>query len=67
MASRGGVPPEATYLFKHALVQEAAYSTLLRDKRQKLYVGIAAALEHRFPEVNEQQPEVLAAIMPWLV
>jgi class 3 adenylate cyclase/predicted ATPase len=55
-----GVPPQATYLFKHALVQEAAYSTLLRDKRQKLHAEVAAALEDRFPDVVEQQPEVLA-------
>jgi predicted ATPase len=55
-----GVPPQAIYWFKHALVQEVAYSTLLRDKRRKLHARIVAVLEERFPEVNEQQPELLA-------
>src|ERR687894_2415790 len=55
-----GQPPEATYTFKHALVQDAAYSTLLRGKRQQLHARIARALEERFPEVATAQPELLA-------
>jgi tetratricopeptide (TPR) repeat protein len=57
---RQGVPPHASYLFKHALVQDAAYSTLLRGRRQQLHAGIAAALEGQFPEIVETQPEALA-------
>jgi class 3 adenylate cyclase/predicted ATPase len=55
-----GAPPAATYVFKHALVQDAAYETLLRSKRKQLHAQIAAALEARFPEVAETQPEVIA-------
>jgi len=55
-----GVPPDATYLFKHALVQDAAYGTLLREPRRKLHARIAAVLETQFPEVAESQPELLA-------
>jgi class 3 adenylate cyclase/predicted ATPase len=57
---RRGVPPNATYLFKHALVQDAAYSTLLREPRRKLHARIAEALESQFVEVAETQPELLA-------
>jgi predicted ATPase len=57
---RQGVPPHATYLFKHALVQDAAYSTLLREPRRALHACIASALEVQFPEIAENQPEVLA-------
>ena len=57
---REGVPPHATYLFKHALVQDAAYGTLLRGRRQQLHARIAATLEARFPGVVETQPELLA-------
>ena len=57
---RQGVPPHATYLFKHALVQEAAYSTLLRSRRQQLHARITATMEGQFPEIVEAQPEVLA-------
>jgi hypothetical protein len=57
---RRGMPPDASYTFKHALVQDAAYSTLLRGPRQQLHTRIAAALEQRFPEVAQTQPEVLA-------
>jgi class 3 adenylate cyclase/predicted ATPase len=57
---RQGVPPHATYLFKHALVQDAAYGTLLREPRRALHARIAEALESRFPEVAESQPELLA-------
>jgi class 3 adenylate cyclase/tetratricopeptide (TPR) repeat protein len=57
---RRGIPPDAEYTFKHALVQDAAYSTLLRSRRQQLHARIAAALEERFPELVMQQPELLA-------
>jgi class 3 adenylate cyclase/predicted ATPase len=57
---RRGEPPGATYVFKHALVQDAAYQSLLRSKRQRLHARIAAVLEERFPSVAETQPEVLA-------
>jgi predicted ATPase len=55
-----GVPPAAEYLFKHALVQDTAYSTLLRGPRQALHRRIAEALEQRFPEFVETRPEILA-------
>jgi tetratricopeptide (TPR) repeat protein len=55
-----GTPPTATYLFKHALVQDAAYSTLLRDRRQALHARIALALENEFPDVARIRPEILA-------
>ena len=57
---RQGLPPHATYLFKHALVQDAAYGTLLRTSRQQLHGQIAKALEKEYPEVIEVQPELLA-------
>jgi predicted ATPase len=57
---RQGVPPHATYLFKHALVQDAAYSTLLREPRRALHARIAEAIENRFPDTAESQPELLA-------
>jgi class 3 adenylate cyclase/predicted ATPase len=55
-----GFPPDAEYTFKHALVQETAYSTLLRNRRQQLHARIADVLEVKFPEVVETQPELLA-------
>jgi class 3 adenylate cyclase/predicted ATPase len=55
-----GVPPHARYLFKHALVQDAAYSTLLREHRRALHARIAEVLEKRFADIVERQPEVLA-------
>jgi predicted ATPase/class 3 adenylate cyclase len=55
-----GMPPTAEYLFKHALVQDTAYSILLRGPRQMLHARIARALEERFPAVTETQPEILA-------
>jgi len=55
-----GAPPDAEYTFKHALVQDAAYGTLLRARRQELHGRIATALEERFPETVDQQPELLA-------
>jgi class 3 adenylate cyclase/tetratricopeptide (TPR) repeat protein len=57
---RQGVPPQAAYLFKHALVQDAAYGTLLREPRRALHARIAETLESQFPEVAENQPELLA-------
>jgi predicted ATPase len=57
---RQGVPPHATYLFKHALVQDAAYGTLLREPRRALHARIANTLEGDFPDIAENQPEVLA-------
>ena len=57
---RRGAPPDATYSFKHALVQDAAYQSLLKSKRQQLHARIAEVLEERFPDVGETQPEVLA-------
>ena len=57
---RQGTPPDATYLFKHALVQDAAYSTLLREPRRALHARIADILETKFPEITENQPELLA-------
>ena len=55
-----GMPPQATYSFKHALVQDAAYSTLLRSQRQALHGRIAARLKERSTEKTESQPELLA-------
>ena len=57
---RQGVPPHATYLFKHALVQDAAYGTLLREPRRALHARIAETLETQFPDIAESQPELLA-------
>ena len=57
---RQGVPPHASYLFKHALVQDAAYSTLLRSRRQQLHGRIATTLESQFPEIAAGQPEIVA-------
>jgi predicted ATPase len=57
---RQGVPPHATYLFKHALVQDAAYGTLLREPRRALHSRIAEILESQFGEIAERQPELLA-------
>ena len=57
---RQGVPPHATYLFKHALVQDAAYGTLLREPRRALHARIAETLESQFADIAENRPEVLA-------
>jgi predicted ATPase len=57
---RQGVPPHATYLFKHALVQDAAYGTLLREPRRALHARIAETLEGQFADIAENQPELLA-------
>jgi predicted ATPase/class 3 adenylate cyclase len=55
-----GVPPDAVYAFKHALVQDAAHGALLRSSRQQLHAQIAEALEAHFPDTLENQPELLA-------
>jgi class 3 adenylate cyclase len=55
-----GVAPQSTYLFKHALVQDAAYGTLLRARRQELHARVAAVLERDFADLVERQPELLA-------
>ena len=57
---RQGAPPDAAYLFKHALVQDAAYGLLLREPRRHLHARIAETLESRFSETAENKPEVLA-------
>ena len=57
---RQGIPSHASYLFKHALVQDAAYGTLLRDARRALHSRIAETLESQFRETAESQPELLA-------
>jgi tetratricopeptide (TPR) repeat protein len=57
---RQGAPPHATYLFKHALVQDAAYGTLLREPRRALHARIADTLESQFADIVERQPETLA-------
>ena len=58
---RRGTPPDAEYTFKHALVQDAAYSTLLRSRRQQLHGRIVATLESQFREIVTAQPALLAS------
>jgi predicted ATPase len=55
-----GSAPQSSYLFKHALVQDAAYGTLLRGRRQELHARVAAVLERHFADLVERQPELLA-------
>src|SRR5712691_11730963 len=55
-----GTPPDAKYLFKHALVQDAVYASLVRNRRQQIHAQIARALEARFPDVVASEPEMLA-------
>jgi predicted ATPase len=55
-----GVPPQATYTFKHALIQDAAYESLLKSTRQQYHQRIAQVLEEQFSETAEAQPELLA-------
>ena len=57
---RRGVPPATTYIFKHALVRDAAYQSLLRKRRQELHANIATALETDFPQTLEARPELVA-------
>ncbi len=55
-----GVPPGSTYTFRHALIQDAAYGSLLRTTRQEFHSKIAEALTNRFPDMAETKPELLA-------
>jgi predicted ATPase len=55
-----GLPPQARYIFKHALIQDAAYQSLLKSTRQRYHQHIARAIEERLPETIETQPELLA-------
>src|SRR5262249_41040460 len=57
---RRGEPPEAVYSFKHALVRDAAYDSLLKSRRQQLHGRIARALEERFADIVASQPEIVA-------
>ena len=57
---RRGIPPNATYTFKHALVQDTAYQTLLKSRRHILHALIAEVLEKQFPKLSQTQPEVVA-------
>src|SRR5262249_3589596 len=60
LLTRKGSAPYSIYFFKHALVREAAYSTLLREPRRALHARIAETLESQFAEISENQPELLA-------
>ena len=60
LAFRRGTPPDAVYTFKHALVQDAAYDSLLKSRRQELHAKIARVIEQRFPNIKTTEPEVLA-------
>src|SRR5439155_25854263 len=55
-----GLPPQATYVFKHALIQDAASQSLLKNTRQQYHQRIAQVLEAQFPETAQAQPELLA-------
>jgi predicted ATPase/class 3 adenylate cyclase len=55
-----GVAPAVTYIFKHALVQETAYQSMLKSRRQQLHQRIAQVLADRFPQTAEMEPELLA-------
>ena len=55
-----GVPPQATYIFKHALIQDAAYQSLLKQTRQHYHQRLVEVLEEQFPEVVSTQPELVA-------
>ena len=55
-----GVPPQSTYVFKHALIQDTAYESLLKSTRQYYHQRIAQVVEEQFPETAETQPELLA-------
>ncbi len=55
-----GLPPQASYIFKHALIQEAAYRTLLRSRRQQYHQTIGRVLAEQFPDIAAKQPELLA-------
>jgi class 3 adenylate cyclase/tetratricopeptide (TPR) repeat protein len=55
-----GIPPEATYQFKHALIHDAAYEALLKSRRRELHRSVVVTIVEKFPEVAEARPEVLA-------
>jgi class 3 adenylate cyclase/predicted ATPase len=55
-----GVPPQSTYVFKHALIQDAAYASLLKSTRQHYHQRIAHVVKEQFPEMAEAQPELVA-------
>jgi class 3 adenylate cyclase/predicted ATPase/energy-coupling factor transporter ATP-binding protein EcfA2 len=57
---QSGIPPQARYLFKHALVQDTAYQSLLKSRRQQLHQQVAQVLEGQFPQTVETQPELIA-------
>jgi predicted ATPase len=57
---QSGLPPQATYTFKHALIQDTAYESLLRNTRQGYHQRIAQVLEEQFPETTKAQPELVA-------
>jgi hypothetical protein len=60
LVTQRGMPPQAVYTFKHALIQDVAYQSLLRSTRQQYHQQIAQILEERFPDIVETQPELLA-------
>jgi class 3 adenylate cyclase len=60
LAFQQGTPPDAVYTFKHALVQDAAYDSLLKARRQQLHGKIAKVIEEHFPNVEATEPELLA-------
>jgi class 3 adenylate cyclase/tetratricopeptide (TPR) repeat protein len=60
LLSQHGYPPEATYKFKHALVQDAAYATLPKNRRREVHSRIATTLVERFPEISTGKPEIIA-------
>jgi class 3 adenylate cyclase/tetratricopeptide (TPR) repeat protein len=60
LAFRRGTPPDAIYTFKHALVQDAAYDSLLKSRRQELHGKIARVIEEYFPNIKTTEPEILA-------
>src|SRR5262249_43981379 len=57
---QSGLPPHARYLFKHALVQDTAYQSLLKSRRHQLHQQVAQVLEEQFPQAVESQPELVA-------
>jgi predicted ATPase len=60
LAFQQGTPPDAVYTFKHALVQDAAYDSLLKARRQQLHGKIATVIDERFPNIEATEPELLA-------
>src|SRR5207249_11017999 len=60
IVAQRGLPPQATYTFKHALIQDAAYQSLLKSTRQQYHQRIAQVLEAQFPETAETEPELVA-------